>query len=403
MLEDPKGGRPEEGTPPPAAGGEAEPGPEEDPAARAEREVAEAEQLLRAWEAGSARETGAATPFALTVQPVIGGEEAAITLEGVTSTMSTAELHERVQKEMESKPEPDEQRLFIIDGGKGPLRDETLPIGAYGVVAGETLHLAMRDGRAAAARRAARARLRAAQAAAEAKAAKDAEEAEAKAAHEAREAEEAREDQWRECGACLEAVAKVVASFLAAGVVTTLAVLLVLFIIYYDQGCGGDPCGNRGECSGGLSAQCICTGAYANHTGRFCEITDMIMRSDYNDATVQAVTYTGPDATLSWQLQHELCDAAGRATPGSSATGTATAAAASMQRKLQKNPIEVLARREQLKQHAEKVGRPFCYKGFGKLGVPCGFCSKFPCCSWEELGDTVLKGTIYEGVVQGGR
>ena len=47
----------------------------------------------------------------------------------------------------------------------------------------------------------------------------------------------------------------------------------------------------------------------------------MVMRSGYNGATVQAVTYTGEATTLSWELQHSLCAAAGRATPGSSATG----------------------------------------------------------------------------------
>ena len=125
----------------------------------AEREVAEAEQLREQWEAS--RPDGA--PFELTVQPVIGGEQAAVTLQGVTSTMSVAELHDRVAAEMESKPKPDEQRLFIVDGTKGPLRDETLPIGAYGAVSGVTLHLAMRDGKATAARREARAQVRAAQ------------------------------------------------------------------------------------------------------------------------------------------------------------------------------------------------------------------------------------------------
>ena len=133
--------------------------PEEEPAARAEREVAEAEELRKQWEAGNPDRA----PFDLTVQPAIGGEEAAVTLEGVTSHMSVAELHERIHAEMESKPTPDEQRLFIVDGTKGPLRDETLPIGAYGAVSGVTLHLAMRDGKATAARREARAQVRAAQ------------------------------------------------------------------------------------------------------------------------------------------------------------------------------------------------------------------------------------------------
>ena len=43
----------------------------------------------------------------------------------------------------------------------------------------------------------------------------------------------------------------------------------------------------------------------------------MVMRSGYNGATVQAVEYTGEPAPLSWELQHSLCAAAGRATPGS--------------------------------------------------------------------------------------
>ena len=45
------------------------------------------------------------------------------------------------------------------------------------------------------------------------------------------------------------------------------------------------------------------------------------MRSDYNGATVQAVEYTGEPTTLSWELQHSLCAAAGRATPGSDLSG----------------------------------------------------------------------------------
>ena len=43
----------------------------------------------------------------------------------------------------------------------------------------------------------------------------------------------------------------------------------------------------------------------------------MVMRSDYNGALVEAVTYTGDATTLTWEKQHELCAAAGRATPGS--------------------------------------------------------------------------------------
>ena len=43
----------------------------------------------------------------------------------------------------------------------------------------------------------------------------------------------------------------------------------------------------------------------------------MVMRSGYNNATVEAVVYTGRSTRLSWELQHSLCAAAGRATPGS--------------------------------------------------------------------------------------
>ena len=110
------------------------------------------------------------------------------------------------------------------------------------------------------------------------------------------------------------------ATVLAMG---SLLTLLPLLIIWLAEGCVGGPCDDRGECAG-LIAECTCTGAYANHTGRFCDglLGDMIMRSEYNDATVQAVTYAGSPTDLSWELQHELCAAAGRATPGSSAVGS---------------------------------------------------------------------------------
>ena len=140
-----------------------------DAVARAEREVAEADELREQWGASEHDQT----PFDLTVQPSIGGEEAAVTLKGVSSKMSVSELHDRIHAEMESKPTPDEQRLFILAGKQGPLRDETLPIGAYGVVAGVTVHLAMRDDLAAAASREARAKVRAAHTAAEAAQAED--------------------------------------------------------------------------------------------------------------------------------------------------------------------------------------------------------------------------------------
>ena len=121
--------------------------------------AAAAERRRAAWEQAFRRGIGAASaPFDLVVQPTVGGQEAAITLKGVWPTMTTAELHKRIHNEMKSKPHPDEQRLFIATGGQKPLSDETVPIGAYGVVDGVMLHLAMRDEKAAASRRAARTR-----------------------------------------------------------------------------------------------------------------------------------------------------------------------------------------------------------------------------------------------------
>ena len=48
----------------------------------------------------------------------------------------------------------------------------------------------------------------------------------------------------------------------------------------------------------------------------------MVMRSGYNGALVVAVEYTGEATALSWELQHSLCAAAGRATPGSDLSGS---------------------------------------------------------------------------------
>eukprot|EP01051_Picozoa_sp_SAG22_P004059 SAG22_NODE_209_length_15177_cov_9.282995_9_plen_410_part_00 len=291
--------------------GAAEPDHEE-PAARAAREVTEAEQLRAEWEAGRHD----AAPFALTVQPSIGGEGAAVVLEGVTSQMSAAELHDRIYAEMPSKPTPDEQRLFIVKGAKGPLRDETLPIGAYGVVPGVTLHLAMRDGKAAAARRAARAQVRAEQAAARAQV-----RAEQAAAPQVRaERAAARAERAAVLARC-KAQAKAAAKVLGIGVTIALVVLL---IIWLAAGCVGDPCGEFGVSCSGLIAQCTCSADHNDYVGEFCgrwSLGTMIMRSGYNNATVQAVEYMGPSETLTWELQHSLCAAAGRATPGSSSLG----------------------------------------------------------------------------------
>ena len=128
---------------------------------RARAEVAEAERRLKQWEK-SADTATRATPFPLTIQPaLIGGEGAAIILEGVTAELEVGELRNLIYGKMKSKPEPDRQLLFIVSGGQEPLEDETLPIGAYEVGPEVTLHLAMQDGAAAAARRAARVQVRA--------------------------------------------------------------------------------------------------------------------------------------------------------------------------------------------------------------------------------------------------
>lgn len=90
-------------------------------------------------------------------------------------------------------------------------------------------------------------------------------------------------------------------------------VLLMIIYMYFTEGCGGLDCGDF-ECSGLASAQCVIP------DGVF-SLGDMIMRSGYNGALVQAVTYTGEATTLSWELQYSLCAAAGRATPGSDLSG----------------------------------------------------------------------------------
>ena len=186
--------------------------------------------------------------FDLTVQPAIGGEQAAITLEGIRSNMSVSDLRDRVHAEMESKPQPDEQRLFIVDGDKGPLEDETLPIGAYGVVSGVTLHLAMRDGQSAVRRREARSQVRARL------------RAEAKEAERAR--ERARYEQRERERAC-EKAANVFITWVAATLVT---LLITSPGAYFSRGCGA--CKNDAACGGSLWGECVCTG---NHLGTYCE------------------------------------------------------------------------------------------------------------------------------------
>jgi len=43
----------------------------------------------------------------------------------------------------------------------------------------------------------------------------------------------------------------------------------------------------------------------------------LIMKSGYNNAQVTSVEYTGPETTLTWDLEHKICKAAGRKSPGS--------------------------------------------------------------------------------------
>eukprot|EP01043_Picozoa_sp_COSAG02_P001888 COSAG02_NODE_42_length_46522_cov_109.704478_1_plen_471_part_00 len=169
---------------------------------------------------------------------------------------------------------------------------------------------------------------RAERAVAEAKA-----EAEAREAREASEAEarEAREAWRRECAQ----KAKSAAQLLSVGVAIT---IVVLPIAYLSVGCGA--CENDAECDG-LLGDCVCRGNHlgehcqhscgefgevsgsacicsGDRSGAFCDL-GMILSSDFNDVTVGAVMYRGATQDLTWQLQHELCNDAGRATPGSAA------------------------------------------------------------------------------------
>ena len=219
---------------------------------KARAEVAEAERKLREWRnkfwdskasvwqsrrVHNGHVLIVVPPFTLAIQPfaIVDGEEE-IELKGVTEELEVGELRALIHEKMKSKPEPDRQRLFIVGvtvaGGQEPLEDETLPIGAYKVGPGVTLCLAMQDGAAAAARRTARARARA--------------EAEARA-----EAKAARQ-------------AKLITCFAVGFVIG-----LVLLMVWLAYGCGGNPCGEGGTCSGGLSAHCTCKGSSIG--GEFCE------------------------------------------------------------------------------------------------------------------------------------
>eukprot|EP01043_Picozoa_sp_COSAG02_P029442 COSAG02_NODE_1832_length_10723_cov_13.708020_7_plen_444_part_00 len=156
--------------------------------------------------------------------------------------------------------------------------------------------------------------------------------AEAEAEAEAREAREA----WRrECAQ----KAKSAAQLLSIGVAITIMItIVVLPIAYLSVGCGA--CENDAECDG-LLGECVCRGNHlgehcehscgefgevsgsacicsGDRSGAFCDL-GMMLSSDFNDATVGAVMYRGAPQDLTWQLQHELCNDAGKATPGSTA------------------------------------------------------------------------------------
>ena len=154
---------PPEGMPPRPAAGETAPLVDEDPAERAKAELRDAERRQERWAKGGGGAAAARKLFKLTVQPAVGGGDAAFTLENVSAAMKVGELRTRI--EAANGTAADAQVLFIVDKGQEPLEDETLELGAYGVVEGVTLHLAMQNAAAAAARRAARIELRALEAA----------------------------------------------------------------------------------------------------------------------------------------------------------------------------------------------------------------------------------------------
>ena len=122
----------------------------------ARAEVERAARLEEMW-----RQSGPpdAAPFALSVQlGVMGGEDAAIELENVTAEMKVADLKAQVcarrrQASPDSTMTPDGVRLLIVEQGQKALEDGDVPVGAYGVARGVTLHLAMQDAAPAAARR----------------------------------------------------------------------------------------------------------------------------------------------------------------------------------------------------------------------------------------------------------
>ena len=86
--------------------------PKKDAEQEASEEIARSDALLKAWKSRRA-EADATAPFALTVQPLMGGADAALTLDGVTQDTSTQALKERVQTAHPKHPAPDAQRLTV--------------------------------------------------------------------------------------------------------------------------------------------------------------------------------------------------------------------------------------------------------------------------------------------------
>ena len=152
-----------------------------DPRRRAEQDVAEAEARMWEWVrtrrtyeasmpfAGAPDEFREVRQFTVTVQPFVGGPDAAFKIRTCNADMRIEDLRAMVQTAHPQHPAPDEQRLVVGDGkDEATLEDETLPAGAYRLMRGGFLAVRMgvRDGRLAAQRREARVALRAERAAA---------------------------------------------------------------------------------------------------------------------------------------------------------------------------------------------------------------------------------------------
>eukprot|EP01045_Picozoa_sp_COSAG04_P033922 COSAG04_NODE_7214_length_1166_cov_1.600750_3_plen_168_part_01 len=135
----------------------------EDPEQQAEKDVAAAAQLLAAWEATKPADTS--TPFSVTVEPFVGGPDAAFQIHGVTADANIQRIRELVRTEHPLHTAPDAQRLVVGEGKDAlTLEDETLSAGAYGIGPDGhlTIRMGARDAKAAAERRERRVALRAA-------------------------------------------------------------------------------------------------------------------------------------------------------------------------------------------------------------------------------------------------